>query len=214
MIPYSREVFFSFLADYNTAIWPAQAVALLLGVMAVFLSFKATGYNGRIVSAIVAAAWIWTGAIYHLTFFVSISFWDRGFGTLFILQGLLIIWSGLYGGHLRFDAKAREFTGRAGLAIVVLALVAYPLLSGVIGHGWSEIAWFGVSPTATVIFTLGLLLMTGQGRRTHLLVIPLLCSATGFALALLLPIPQDWMLLPVGLTATVLTFRRTSRSDL
>ena len=198
MIPFSAETFFSFLAQYNAAIWPLQILAYLLAGAAVFCTSKPARYSGRCLGAVLTAFWIWTGAVYHLQFFASINFWDRGFGPLFLLQGLAFAWWGL----LRNRLEVSPVTGPArwlGLFCLATALVLYPLGSFLAGQSLSEIAWVGVSPAGTVIFTLGILCFCRPERQKRLLVFPLIWCLTGALVAFLLPLPQDWILLPLAL---------------
>lgn len=199
MIPFSAEVFFSFLAQYNAAIWPTQIAAGLLALAAVFLALKPVRHSGRIIAAILAVLWIWTGAVYHLNFFARINFWDLGFGALFLIQGLLIFWSGVVRNHLERAQVPPKAVFSLGMACLAVALVLYPLLSAVFGRSLAEIAWVGTSPAPTVILTLGLLALFGAGRLWGLSIIPILFCGTGSFIAYLLPLPQDWVLLPVAL---------------
>ncbi len=198
MIPFSADVFFNFLAQYNAAIWPAQLVASFMALAAVRLVIWPLQNSGRIIAAILAFLWIWTGAVYHLNFFALINFWDLGFGVLFLLQGLLFLWSGVIRNRLDPAQKAPKAVSRAGLIALAAALVVYPLLAVGFGRGLAEIAWVGTSPTPTLLLTLGLLALTGGGRLWGLSIIPLFCCLTGSLFATLLPLPQDWILLPVA----------------
>ena len=47
LLPFTAEVFFSLLGQYNGAIWPAQIVAGLLGLGALFLACRPAGGSDR-----------------------------------------------------------------------------------------------------------------------------------------------------------------------
>lgn len=205
MIPFSDEVFFSFLAQYNAAIWPSQIVASFLALTAIYLALKPTRHSGRIIAVILAVLWLWTGAVYHLSFFARINFWDLGFGVLFLIQGLLMVWSGVVRNRLDPAQKPPRAAHFAGLACLAVSLVFYPLISAVFGRALAEIAWVGTSPTPTIILTIGLLCLCGARRLLGLSIIPFLLCLTGNLVAYLLPLPQDWLLLPVAL-ALILAF--------
>ena len=199
MIPFSPDVFFNFLAQYNAAIWPAQIPASVMALIAVFLAFKPRQHAGRMIAALLAALWIWTGTVYHLNFFALINFWDLGFGVLFMIQGLLLLWSGVIRNRLRPAQNLPQAVSRAGQIALAAAFIVYPLLSALFGQSLAEIAWVGTSPTPTLLLTLGLLALSGAGRLWALMIIPLFCSLTGSLFAYLLPLPQDWILLPAAL---------------
>ena len=208
MIPFSADVFFSFLAQYNQAIWPAQIVASLMAFAAVYLALRPRQNAGRIIAAILAFFWIWTGAVYHLSFFALINFWDLGFGLLFLIQGLLLLWSGVVRNRLDPAQAMPRPVFAAGLFAVASALIAYPLLSAVFGRELAEIAWVGSSPAPTILLTLGLLALSRAGRLWALSIIPLFLCLTGSLVAYLLPLPQDWLLLPAGLAVILAAFSR------
>ena len=102
MLPFTTEVFFSNFAQYNAAIWPAQVVAYGLGLLALLLAMRPIRGSGRIVVAILAIFWAWTGLAYHLTYFATINFLAPVFGAAFVLQALLFAWAGAFRGRLAF----------------------------------------------------------------------------------------------------------------
>jgi hypothetical protein len=73
MLPFTTAQFFALFASYNTAIWPAQAVAYALGAVALVVALRGGARAGRVVAAALAAMWLWTGAAYHLLHFTAIN---------------------------------------------------------------------------------------------------------------------------------------------
>jgi hypothetical protein len=73
MLPFTTDQFFGVFASYNTAIWPAQVVAYLLGTAALWAIYAARSWSGRTVAAILAALWVWNGFAYHYAFFAPIN---------------------------------------------------------------------------------------------------------------------------------------------
>ena len=206
--PFTGESYFSLFEAYNDTIWPAQIVAYLLGVLVVFLALRPMAAGGRIALAVLALFWLWNGIVYHFGFFLQINFAAVPFGALFTLQGLLLAGSAVRGGRqLRFVPDA---TGWVGLAFVLFALIAYPLLAWLAGHGWPRAAMFGVAAAPMTIFTFGVLLML-EGRPAVLLgVLPLLWAmAAGLAAIVRLGAPEDWSLLLAGIVGfTLLVWKR------
>lgn len=211
MIPFSSETFFSFLAQYNAAIWPLQLLAYLLAGAAVFCALKPSRHSGWVIGVVLTAFWLGTGAIYHLQFFAKINFWDQPFGLLFMLQSLAFAWRALLRGRLEISGENRPVRW-LGLSILVLALALYPLLSTLAGQGLSEIAWVGTSPTGTLLFTLGILCFCRPQRQKRLLILPVLCALAGTLFAYLLPLPQDWVLLPAALAVVYLALQRREKA--
>ena len=74
-----------------------------------------------------------------------------------------------------------------------------------------ELPMFGVTPCPVTIFTFGMLLLTRQPVPRLLLAIPGLWSLVGGSAAMLLRVPQDWLLLVSGAIAVALLIRRDRR---
>ena len=195
--PFTADVYFSLFETYNSAIWPAQLVAYGLGIVALVLAVWPLAAGGRIVLAVLSAFWLWNGIAYHLMYFFQINFAALGFAVLFALQGVLFAAIAI-GGRRRFRFQP-DVIGWSGVLFCLFALVGYPLLGWIAGHGWPRAAAFGVAPAPTTIFTFGVLMMLEGRVPLYLAVIPLLWSlAGGSAAVFLLRIPEDWSLLLGG----------------
>jgi len=191
-LPFTTDDFFAVFAAYNRAIWPAQVTAYVLGVLAVALALRGGTRNGRRVAGVLALFWAWTGILYHWAFFAPINRAAYLFGAVFVLQGALLAAAAARGSvEFRFRPDAR---GWLGALLIAYALVAYPLLGHLLGHGWPRSPVFGVAPCPTTIFTVGLLLWAERAPREQV-VIPVLWSLVGASAALLLGVREDLGLL-------------------
>jgi hypothetical protein len=206
-LPFSVEQFLGVFARYNEAIWPAQVVAYLLGLVAVVLVLQPTPTSSRLVSGTLAAFWLWTGIVYQGLFFSQINPAALAFAALFVLQGVLWLVAGVLGSRLTFEARGGT-AGVLGWACVLYAMVLYPLLGALLGHGYPYAPTFAVTPCPLVIFTFGLLLWTRPPLPRYLLAIPLLWSLLGVSAAVTLGIREDVGLLVAGLLATALLLGR------
>jgi len=194
LLPFSAEVFFRLFEQYNAAIWPTQILAYVLGLLLVTLAMLKPRPGGdRIVAAGLGAFWLWTGLVYHILFFANINFMAWAFGALFVCQGLLLLWGGALRGRLRFRFTSTLY-GWTGLAFVAFAMVGYPLIGWLVGHGWPRAPMFGVAPCPTAIFTLGMLLLAEPRVPLHLMAIPMLWALIGTIAALVLWVPEDFAL--------------------
>jgi hypothetical protein len=194
--PFTAEAYYSLFETYNGAIWPAQPVAYALGVAVLVLALRPVAGGGRVALLVLAAFWLWNGAAYHLLHFLQINFAALGFAALFVLQGVSL--AALALGRGRDFGFRTGLIGWSGLVFVLFALVAYPLLAWLAGHGWPRAAVFGVAPAPMTIFTLGVLLML-DGAPLMLAVIPLVWSlAAGTAAVVRLGTPEDLSLLVAG----------------
>ena len=194
-LPFTTEQFFHVFERYNTVIWPMQLIAYGLGGGAVALSLLRSRYADMSIGGILALFWLWIGILYHLTFFSEINPAARGFGLAFIAQGLLLQWEGVLRRRLSFQLRPSG-PGVLGALLVIYAMVIYPLINHLAGHGYPRSPSFGVTPCPATIFTFGLLLWTRQRVPKYLLVIPTLWAAVGTVAALSLGVYAD-----LGLTA-------------
>jgi hypothetical protein len=85
MLPFSPEQFASVFVDYNTAIWPVQLGAYVLGCSAMVLLLCNASHANRFAAGVLAITWLWTGIVYHGVFFATINKAAYLFGALFIL---------------------------------------------------------------------------------------------------------------------------------
>jgi Family of unknown function (DUF6064) len=200
MLPFTHDQFLTVFATYNEAIWPAQVGAYLLGCAAlIFLCWRTT-HGDRIITGIVAAMWLWTGLVYHGFFFSAINKAAYLFGTLFVMQGASLLYSGVYYHSLRFGLRSGP-AAWIGAVFVMYAAIVYPLIGISAGHAYSELPVFGVTPCPVTIFSFGMFLLTTRPLSSWLLVIPFIWSLIGGSAAILLNVPQDWLLLVSGFIA-------------
>jgi hypothetical protein len=200
MLPFTLEQFLDVFASYNTAIWPAQIVAYLLGAIALAALLRPGRASDRIVSAVLGLMWLFTGILYHGAFFSSVNKAAFAFGVLFVVEGVALLYTGVVRDGLRF-AINYGFRAVIGAGFILYASLVYPLIGIATGHSWPALPMFGVTPCPVTIFTFGLLLMTTRRFSYWLLVIPFIWSLIGGSAAILLNVWQDWLLLVCGLIA-------------
>jgi hypothetical protein len=201
--PFTAETYLSLFETYNGTIWPAQVVACGLGILAVLLALRPPAGGGRIAFAVLSTFWLWNGIAYHLMHFLQINFAALGFAALFTLQGALFAAIAI-GGRKSFRFRP-DVLGWSGLLFCLFALVAYPLLGWLAGHGGPRAAAFGVAPAPTAIFTFGMLLLLEGRAPLYLAAIPLLWSlAAGSAAVLRLGIAEDASVLVAGVVGFAL----------
>lgn len=214
MLPFTPDQFHAVFRSYNEAIWPAQILAYLLGAIALLLLVREDERSDRTIAALLAAMWAWTGLAYHLAFFVAINRLAYAFSALFLLQAALLAHAAVFHHRIRFGVR-RNLRAFIGAAFVIYAAGLYPLIGIAAGHGYPALPMFGVTPCPVTIFTLGMLLLTRRPPPVFLFVVPVLWSLVGGSAAILLGVPQDWLLLASGAVAVVLDLasRRDFRSE-
>lgn len=203
MLPFTPEQFLAVFASYNDSIWPIQIGAYQLGVLAVALLFWRPQGADRVIAGILAAMWLWTGIAYHALFFSSINKAAYLFAALFVTQGGYLFYAGVYRGQIRFGPCSGP-ANWVGMALIAYAAVIYPLVGMATGHLYPAMPMFGVTPCPVTIFTFGFLLSATSPLSRWPLVIPFVWSLIGGSAAILLNVPQDWLLLFSGFVAVPL----------
>jgi hypothetical protein len=213
-IPFTVEQFFDIFGTYNTAIWPAQILAYVLGIVVLALAFRETKLSTQIVSGILGLFWIWMGIFYHIIHFSTINKAAWIFGIVFVFQGLLFFLVGTIFQKLAFRFVLKPLPV-IGACFILYAMVVYPLLGISFGHAYPRLPMFGVAPCPTTIFTFGLLLWATKPVSAYLLIIPLLWSIVGMSAAVNLRVPQDYGLVVAGIfgTALILIQNRQAKKE-
>lgn len=202
-IPFTVEQFFNIFRTYNEAIWPAQVVAYLLGVITLALAIRQNKLSGQIISGILALFWIWMGVFYHIVYFSPINPIARIFGAFYIIQGLLFLLVGTLYGKLSFRFSYKPIP-ILGACFILYAMAVYSLLGMTFGHNYPSAPIFGVAPCPTTIFTFGILLWATTNVPVYMAIIPLLWSIVGMSAAISLKVPQDYGLVLAGVLGTAL----------
>lgn len=181
---------------HNTALWPAQVAALAAGIAMILLSRR----QARGVWFIVALAWLLVAWLWFHQRYATINWAADWIAIGFALQSLLLLWQSLRGGPV----IARGHI--AGLAFMIFAVAAQPLLPLLLGRPWRQAEIFALTPGPTVIATLGLLLALRAPR--HLLILPLLWCVIAGATLWAMDAPEFWLLPAAGLLTVAMTALR------
>ena len=189
--------------------WPMQLACLAMAVVILLCLWLKPVRGGRVIAILLAASWAWVGwAFLHLRF--APIHWDANwYAAAFVLQALLLFVYGLSRRGMEFETGN---TVRAGIGVFVLlgALLVMPSTAHLTGRGWMQAELFAMTPDATALATIGLLLLAKGRVAIWLVVIPVAwCFVTGATLwaleapeALILPagaiLAIALMLLPVN----------------
>ncbi len=207
--PFTAEQFIDTFFQYNQAIFPLQIVFYLIGILTIYLLFKPG--SGKIVSFILSFFWLWMGIVYHLIFFTTINKAAYFFGSVFILQGVLLFNYGFIKSKLSFTIRPDVY-GITGIVMILCALIVYPVLGYSFGHIYPYSPTFGL-PCPTTIFTFGVLLMIDKKYPLIIFVIPFIWSIIGFTAAFNFGIIEDTLLVISGLTTFTMLLIRNKESN-
>ena len=104
---FSRSTYDRLFEIYNAAIWPAQVVAVALGLVILALLWRrAEGSRGRLIAAILAACWLWVGIAFHASRYATINWAAMGFAWAFGIEAGLFIGMGVI--REAFDSTGRR----------------------------------------------------------------------------------------------------------
>jgi uncharacterized protein DUF6064 len=189
---FSLHSYYRLFELYNRAIWPAQILAVGLGLgmgSGLHLPHRGSGRHiqrGRFIAGILPACWLWIAIAFHATRYRTLTWTAVYFAWGFGLQAALLVWTAIRG-RLAFERHP------AGLAVFLFALAVQPLLGLLFGRSWSQIEVFGVAPDPTAVATLGVLLLASGRVPWELMALPLLWCAISGATLLSMKAPDAWI---------------------
>ncbi len=204
-MPFTTEQFFEIIAKYNSAMFPAQIILLLLGAASIALLHSKMEMRNRLIGLFLGVLWLWAGAAYHLACFTIINKAAWGFGVLFIIQGLMFTIASFKGG-LEFEFK-NQASDWVAYFFLLFGLVVYPVLLYFIEGSLDYTIVLGL-PCPSTIFTFGMLMMVKPRMKKYLIIIPVIWMAIGTTAAFNFGVYPDYMLAVSGLTALVFTFMK------
>ena len=200
LILFTPETYFRLFELYHREWWPIQLACLAMAVGILLSLWLKSTRGGRVIAILLAASWAWVGwAFLHLRF-APIHWVANWYAVAFFLQALLLFIYGISHRRMEFETGNKV---RAGIGVFVLlgALLAMPATAYLTGRVWMQAELFAMTPDATALATLGLLLLTKDRVAVWLVVIPVAwCIVTGATLwALEAP---EALILPAGAMLT------------
>jgi hypothetical protein len=178
LLMFAPETYLRLFVLHNAALWPLHLLVAALTVAVVFLARDPGTGRGRFVAGLLAAAWAFVAWSFLLQRYAGINLAAPWFARGFMVEALLLFAAGATG-RLQFAWRS-EPGGRLGLALLGFAAVLLPLLGLLGGREWRGVEVFALTPDATAIGTLGLLLTSTARHRWALMLLPLVwCLASG-----------------------------------
>lgn len=209
-LPFTRAEFFEVFRAYNVAVWPAQWLLAAAGVLVLVCVGSRRDVAARVAMVLLAALWLWMAVAYHLLHFWRVNPAAPAFALLSAGGAALLLWGGLRSRPPRFAWQPSP-RSIVGLSLACYGLIAYPLLNPLFGHSYPAAPGFGL-PCPTTVFTIGVLSLAEPSLPRVLLMAPALWSVVGATAAVVLDVPQDYVLGLAGLWAFFLVLRPGSTS--
>jgi hypothetical protein len=209
--PITTDQFFSVFEKYNHAIFPVQIILFLLSILALIAIGSKIKQKDKFVAGILGVLWLWIGIGYHIAFLSGIDKVAFGYGVLFILQGLFLLWEGVLLYNLKFEFK-NSIQAYFGYFFILYGLIIYPVAGYLIESNLSRTISIGL-PSPTIILTFGFLLLCDKKFSKYLLIIPSLWAVIGISAVIKLGVYQDSMMLIAAIIADVLILRSKRPPD-
>lgn len=199
--PFTTEQFFNVFEKYNSTLFPAQIIILILGIIAVLLIYCSKAKRNIMIGGFLGFLWMWIGLAYHIAFFTAINKAANIFGALFILQGLLFLFVTLFRKKLDLIFK-RSAKGFIGYFFIIFGLILYPIISYFTEGSLDRIILLGL-PCPTTIFTFGFLMLASGTFPRYLLIIPTIWAIVGTSAAINFDVYQDYVMIVSAVTADI-----------
>ena len=211
-LPFTADQFFDVMRRYNEGVWPAQLTLLGMALAVVALLASRRPIRDPLIAATLALLWFWSGIVYHLVYFYAINPAAVIFAAVFLAGGGIFGWLGVIRRRLQFEF-ARGMRGVAGAALLVYALVVYPLLAAFIGHTYPQTPSFGM-PCPTTLFTVGVLAFVRGPFPRYLFIAPVLWALIGSQVAFAFGVYEDYGLVVAAAVGIWLALQRSVRPRL
>jgi hypothetical protein len=197
LLLFSPRTYYRMFELYHEAIWPAQLLVLAMAVAVVALLWRDDERGGVVIAAMLATSWLWVGVMFHLRSYASINWAARYFAVLFVAEAVLLLWLGVVRRRLTFHRPGSAGRWSAAAPFAVAAVLA-PLAGRAAGRTWAQVELPGLTPDATAVATLALLLATPRAPGV-LLVAPLAWCVIGGATLWALESREAWVLFGAGM---------------
>jgi hypothetical protein len=208
-IPFTTEQFFEIIEKYNLAVFPAQLIVILLGIISVILLHSSSELRNMFIGGFLGFLWIWIGIAYHLIYFTEINKAAYLFGGLFVLQGISFLAETFIRKKLEF-----EFNGRVidymGYFLIFFSIAIYPMLIYFLENSIETTITLGL-PCPSTILTFGFLILTKPKVSKYLIIIPALWTIVGTSAAFNFGVYPDYLMAISALVAILYLIMRKKR---
>lgn len=201
LVLFTPETYFRLFEFYHRDWWPVQLVCMAMAVAMLLCLWLKPAHGGRVIAILLAAGWAWVGWAFLHSRFAPIHWVAAWYAVAFFIQALLLFVCGVSRRGVEFEigSSARAYSG---VFILLGALLLMPAAAHLFGREWLQAELFAMTPDATVLATLGLLLLVKGCVAAWLAVIPLAWCFLSGATLWVLEAP-DAMILPAGAMLTI-----------
>ena len=162
---FSERTYLRLFELHNGKFWPLQVLTVAAASAAAVLLLRDHRHAGRVVSAVLAAAWALVALIFFGQSFATINWASSYLVPVALGQAALLATLGVWANCLAPPAAVgdrRSIWGGVGIAVIGLA--GYPILAMASDRGLAGAEVFALTPDATVVVTAGLVAMARPAR--------------------------------------------------
>lgn len=186
----SQDLFYKRMLEYNTDVFPVMILCYICAVFVIGIIGTKSHMKNRISGFFLSFLFIFNGLIEFIFYYGSVSSQYYVWGSLWIIQGIaFFVHSGIKD-SFSLEYK-KDYKTIIAIILIFSALIIYPVIGFLTGHGYPTGPIFGVAPCPVTIFTFALLIINRQLFPIFLLVIPFLWSLTGIYAIFFFHVYQD-----------------------
>lgn len=212
LLLFSPRVYERLLELHNAQWWPAHFAAIFSGLVIIACVFRTTAFGGRLVYALLGAAWLFVAWAFFATRYQSINWAAEYIAPIIAIQGLLLLvlaaWR--HPPDLMFRVTP---PGVIAILVLIFGIFGYPFVAALSGRSWQSAEFFTLTPDPTAIVTLAVLaLSTGAARWLAMLIPIAWCIISGLTLSTL-GWPDFFVAPLAGLLCFGAAFCQSSKSE-
>jgi len=178
---FTEDTYLAMMAYYQHTVWPVQVLAVVFTSYCFWQCYKRNSNGVRHALLLFAVAWVWLAVVYQKRFYAEINWLAHGFAVAFFLQALLLLWLAwrvpgrqlarqppapdtaaevAASGPVNHQHRlASDVAWRSGLIVFAIAGVGLPSLLKFHDRPWDQLELIFVTPDATALATIALLMM-------------------------------------------------------
>jgi hypothetical protein len=197
LILFSPRTYYRMFELYHQDAWPAQLAAVALAVVIFILLRRGDAWGGPTIAGLLVACWVWVAFAFHVGRYATINPAAQYFAAAFMVQALLLFWGGVVRKRLTFS-RWDEGAARFSPGLFLLAVALPPLAGRAAGRTWEQVELMGLTPDATAVATIAVLLLSSRPAPRALMVVPLAWCVIGGATLWALESAEAWVLILAG----------------
>lgn len=178
---FSPRVYYRLIELHNEAVWPLQLLMVGLGFAILYLLMNRLKTSAWLIPVVLGVIWFCVGWSFLWERYATINWPLIYIAPFFALQAIWLIGIGLLGHSmtipLRFSPIDILF-----LALLVFALIGYPLSAPLAGRDWLGAEIFGIAVDPTAVATLAIMALIRGWASGIAMIVPavwcLISSAT------------------------------------